>query len=521
MLVLENLNIDKTSCTFFNNNFKWDNIPQFSVIGGINGSGKTKLLDNIFRLLERNNKKEKCFYIKNDHKSINISEFNLSGIQENNKNIISTVKSIKETIKTDNNQRIRIRNQSPQFKYVEALEEKYLREITQISDEEIENFFYLKIDQDINNLKIADIIIRYRELKQKIELETVYKDISLEERKEYINKKLIEIFGTEKDPSEEINELFRIYGFGYALNFEKGRIFFKNLNNDELGHMPFSSGESIILEVILWGYSIAENLKNNSYNKLLLIDEFDAHLNPALSKIFIEIVKSKLVRDLAMQVIMTSHSPSTFAYCDDGETFWIENKIIKSRKKGEIIELLTPGILTFQQDKLLLLTDKPYIIITEGATDIDHFKIASKKLGLDNKILNKFEFIKASGDRGKDWFDILGNSSKKIITIFDYDKQGITAHNKIIQSNGSNSIEKNDNNQLIHFVDKKQKNYSILIPRNFDDYYCNSIYGHHPIELLYDKESLLKFNRNALKNLDLKIKNVLNGRFATLPFLKH
>ena len=78
MLVLENINIDKTSCSFFNNNFKWDNIPQFSVIGGINGSGKTKLLNNIFRHIEINNKKENCFYIRNDHKPSNILEFDLS-----------------------------------------------------------------------------------------------------------------------------------------------------------------------------------------------------------------------------------------------------------------------------------------------------------------------------------------------------------------------------------------------------------------------------------------------------------
>ena len=167
-----------------------------------------------------------------------------------------------------------------------------------------------------------------------------------------------------------------------------------------------------------------------------------------------------------MQVIMTSHSPSTFAYCNDGEIFWIENKIIKPWKKEKIIEVLTPGILTFQKDKLFLLTDKSYIIITEGTTDIDHFKIATKELGLDDKILNKFEFISASGDKGKDWFNILNNSSKTIITIFDYDKTGITAHNGIVQKHGGNSIGKNINNELIHFVDKN-KNYSILIPRNF------------------------------------------------------
>jgi hypothetical protein len=231
-----------------------------------------------------------------------------------------------------------------------------------------------------------------------------------------------------------------------------------------------------------------------------LLDEFDAHLNPQMSKMFIEIVNDILIQAFDIQVIMTTHSPSTVAYIPEENLFWMEDGKVfwiydQKKPKRDIIEALTPGILTFNQDKLLLLSNKNYIIFTEGGTDAEYIKLACEKLDYKS-ILNECDFIPADGDKGKEWLNVFNSkkSLKNIIAIFDYDKVGINAFIDFSKENK----DKIGNDGLNHYCINKC--HALLLPLNKTDYINESKYGYHPIEFLFKNTVLNDFSNTSLVN---------------------
>ena len=122
----------------------------------------------------------------------------------------------------------------------------------------------------------------------------------------------------------------------------------------------------------LWAY----NEKLGEKNKVLLLDEFDAHLNPSLSKMLIDVIKNTLVGGFGMQVIMITHSPSTVAHVDDEDLFWMERgQPIKKSSRKEIIPILADGITTVNEEEEDLNIqyniknhDEPFLVV-EGITD--------------------------------------------------------------------------------------------------------------------------------------------------------
>jgi predicted ATPase len=106
-----------------------------------------------------------------------------------------------------------------------------------------------------------------------------------------------------------------------------------------------SSGEKTILRTILWLY----NTKNNNiFPKLFLLDEPDAHLHPSMTRQFIDVLKNVLVDQYSVRVILTTHSPSTVALAPEDSIFVMSReqpRIHRPASKAEAIGLLTSGLV--------------------------------------------------------------------------------------------------------------------------------------------------------------------------------
>jgi hypothetical protein len=301
-----------------------------------------------------------------------------------------------------------------------------------------------KFDENIDNIKIESICYRFYNAKKELQSRACELDINLYERKKFVDEELKKIYGSNKDPLEMINESLEEFGFKHKISIrdelslftDKIDIVFFDQEKRAINFLDLSSGEQIIIELIIWSYDF--NGKNNNFNKLLMLDEFDAHLNPSMAKMYIKIVEKILIGNFKMQVILTTHSPSTVAYAPDDSLFWMENgKILfkedEKLSKSDILEYLSDGMTIIDDDffinttKLMSANQKDCIIFMEEKSGKRHLENAMQCFGF-----NYTNVIFPCGGASKilPWFQMPINPNKKVI-ILDNDEEGKIAHDKI------------------------------------------------------------------------------------------
>jgi predicted ATPase len=106
-----------------------------------------------------------------------------------------------------------------------------------------------------------------------------------------------------------------------------------------------SSGEKVILRTVLWFYN---SKHNNIFPKLFLLDEPDAHLHPSMTRQFIDVLKTVLVDQYNVRIILSTHSPSTVALAPEESIYVMSReqpRIRRAASRAEAIGLLTSGLV--------------------------------------------------------------------------------------------------------------------------------------------------------------------------------
>ncbi|MGD1932821.1 MAG: AAA family ATPase [Leptolyngbyaceae cyanobacterium] len=134
-----------------------------------------------------------------------------------------------------------------------------------------------------------------------------------------------------RPPWETVNEILKTAYLPLRVNQPTGvfdQPFTLKLHHTELGcdinYADLSSGEKIIISL---AHCLYYARSENSFLKLpqlLLLDEPDAPLHPTMARNFMNVVEQVLVRDLGVKVIMTSHSPSTVAFAPEGSVYRLD-----------------------------------------------------------------------------------------------------------------------------------------------------------------------------------------------------
>jgi AAA15 family ATPase/GTPase len=390
--------------------FHWLDIPDFVVLTGLNGAGKSQLLNLIYEQLSGNLFHGRGFSligldVKAHEVTYQKGEWELQNTAE-----VSLV-SIKQRVDAAyNNFRSYLNKSSTtHFKWKSVFDNLVSKLGTNphtISREEFENHFpqmFLEQESEISR-RIGEIFYDYRLL----EIDLLAQSKSESEIEHEIGKKpwtvLREIVRESKlpfiinDPSNlRIKDNFR-----FTLKHEG--------LDEEVNFNDLSSGEKVLMSLIFYLYNSTER---KTFPKLLLLDEPDAHLHPSMTQQFLNVIKNVLVEKYKVQVIMTTHSPSTVVLAPEESIFEMsisEPRIKKTPSKNHTVSLLTSG--------LVYVGKGTKYFIVEDEDDVEFYSFAYEQLLRDSRINGDIPlvFIPASSKRAdksggksvvRDWVDKL------------------------------------------------------------------------------------------------------------------
>lgn len=252
-------------------------------------------------------------------------------------------------------------------------------------------------------------------------------------------------------PWVKLNNLFDKLKLGYKLrdNFknegyglsEQPVLFALNqdgtLNESERRMLSdLSDGEKAIVSL-----TFAMLASEDTHPKIIILDEYDAPLNPSLIKAFFTVLKDFFI-DNGVQVIIATHSPATLSLAPNYACFYevfaknspIAGRLLPiSREAYGELRIANQGfvdriadlqkIVRNLNEKITSAT-KP-LIITEGG-NVEHIKKAIDIL--DNAINDKIDLLNGvTGITGKDnlkfLFDVMSKraSGQKILFVWDCD----------------------------------------------------------------------------------------------------
>ena len=121
-----------------------------------------------------------------------------------------------------------------------------------------------------------------------------------------------------------------------------------------INFQELSSGEQMIVTLMLWAF----DEQTGERRSLLILDEPDAHLHPSMAKMFKEIIYDILVKKLGIQVILSTHSPTTVCWFPDASIFSMcKDKGPTPLPKRDAMGHLTSGLVFVQEAFNLVLTE--------------------------------------------------------------------------------------------------------------------------------------------------------------------
>lgn len=204
---------------------------------------------------------------------------------------------------------------------------------------------------------------------------------------------------------------------------------FKLLKKSTSEDIPFndlSSGEKVIIGLILKLFTSEYYGINLNFPDLILLDEPDAHLHPEMSNLLINVLENTFVTNFGIKVIFTTHSPSTIALLNENNIYQISNgkdTSLKKISKDDALKILTSFIPTLNIDY-----KNHKQVFVESPTDRFYYQIIFDKRSQYEKYPFKLYFIsngygKGSSSQVTETVDAIRKSeNKSFFGIIDWDK---------------------------------------------------------------------------------------------------
>ena len=177
-------------------------------------------------------------------------------------------------------------------------------------------------------------------------------------------------------PWDLINNMLSKAGLTYQVNHPEGcnkELDFKLHLTDkntgaEIQVNDLSTGEKVLMSLAL---SIYNTKEETARPDVLLLDEPDAALHPEYSKVLVDAIRESIVNEAKVKVIISTHSPMTVAIAPEGSIFLMDKT---ASKPVMITKKLGVNILTKDLDNLRLSFEKRRQVFVESMYDVQYYE---------------------------------------------------------------------------------------------------------------------------------------------------
>ena len=311
------------------------------------------------------------------------------------------------------------------------------------------------------------------------------KQVSENEKSKYIFNFLYLLSQPKKNDRNKIDKL--IDEIKVSVNVGGNKIDFDNLSEGEK--------KLILIECI--------TKVLGDENSLVLLDEPDAHTHIAMKKDLL-----KLIAEFEGQTIMTSHSPmflnKRWDGFDENNIFYMHDGKVESTEPLMHLSELTDNEIDYFEGSFILSSKN--ILVTEGPYDILYLKHAIEIFADENpnytKIRDHVAFMHAGGANNamalyqQTLYPFI-NKIENLVFIFDYDKEGFEGAEKLKES----MISNNDTKPALLFY---QNDYSTLKTRKPIDKDTESYIA----EDLFDSNSYINVTNKIHVNSHKELRNM-------------
>lgn len=414
-------------------------LPNFTVLTGKNGSGKSHLLETIStnglsEIMDGQDVMRTIKYIKfndlNPQFQEEISEDDVKNSWRNTWNQLNQyLHSYRRNPRAYNNsfQRL-IQQYDPKTqKFIQYWYELAGNDVEKLTEE----LFYENYEISREDLFASQIGTIFKLYQTRLD-ENKMNEVSNKEEGTSLpvlsNEQFEQKYG--RKPWDVINEMMRTAHLPYEV--EAPARFRPSINyhlqlidrqrNIKIQVNDLSTGEKVLMSLALSIYSTEEKAARPD---VLLIDEPDAPLHPEYSNYLIQAIKESIVDKSGVRVIITTHSPTTVAMSPEESIYQMNRDLSRPVKvtKQQAINLLTKDL-----DNMRVSIEERRQVFVESKYDVGFYNRLYKCLSANNVFTTVPFFLAAKSGDGSNCQDVkdIANALRQhgndlVYGVIDYD----------------------------------------------------------------------------------------------------
>ncbi|MES2748315.1 MAG: ATP-binding protein [Bacteroidota bacterium] len=417
-------------------------LPDFSVLTGKNGSGKTHLLEAI----ADNNKSQvqlngilvkNIRYIGFNGLNPNIEETcDPQTIIGHIKNTWNRYSSALTNITRESNIQINrlflhIGNDPNTKRFIERTIEATGKTFDKLTEDDFADNFDISLlgQNDFFTAQFALLFKNYHKRLLENDMNEFYLSKGEAPSKPVLTKKdFEEKFGI--PPWDFVNKILLETNIPYEVNSPIGTRLESNFNfklkdrhqGFEISSMDLSTGEKVLMSLALAIYNTGGDMGKPD---ILLLDEPDAGLHPSMSKMMVDILNKNIVVDNKIPTLISTHSPTTII-ASDGIAIY---QMIRGNN--------TPTKIPTQQAVEILSSDIPFLkisndkrrqVFVESKYDVNYYELLTNIYSRIEPLPSEPIYLPARTSSGSNCTDVIEivsnlstNGNDQVYGIIDWD----------------------------------------------------------------------------------------------------